>query len=348
MKVGDKKINVMVTGVGGCGVGEGIVKALKMQNCYNIYATDCDPYAPTLYLVRKGFLVPRAQNLHYIATLKTLCKKYTIDVLIPGSDRETRVLTNYKNKIGKVLVLVNEPRIVKTASDGWLTYQFLKKHNFNYVPTCLPKGRYRFIEKQGFPLIIKPRFSAGSHDIFIAENLKELEVFLYIHRKKRIESIIQKYIGAPNEEYTVGVIISQKGAIVSTIALRRTLLAGASFKMEVSTDDKLLILAQDIAKRIGARGPLNIQARKVKNEYFVFEINPRFSGTTPVRCGLGINEPHIVIQDSLFKKSIPLQKHKKNYMICRAFQEVYFYKREFTKLKLEKQIRGSGMIMNYL
>ena len=55
-----------------------------------------------------------------------------------------------------------------------------------------------------------------------------------------------------------------------------------------------------IAKSLDARGAINIQCRFVDGEVLVFEINPRFSGTTSLRAMVGYNEPDLLVRHHVF------------------------------------------------
>jgi carbamoyl-phosphate synthase large subunit len=61
---------------------------------------------------------------------------------------------------------------------------------------------------------------------------------------------------------------------------------------------------REIAQAIGARGPVNIQCRLVDGVVKVFEINPRFSGTTSLRAMVGYNEPDVLIQRHIYGAAI--------------------------------------------
>ena len=57
--------------------------------------------------------------------------------------------------------------------------------------------------------------------------------------------------------------------------------------------------AEKIAEALGSIGPLNIQGRWNGSQFIPFEINPRFSGTTPMRALAGFNEPERMIEEWL-------------------------------------------------
>jgi carbamoyl-phosphate synthase large subunit len=94
-------------------------------------------------------------------------------------------------------------------------------------------------------------------------------------------------------------------------------------------------------------GPVNVQLRKSKGEFFIFEINPRFSGTTPIRAALGVNEPDMMIKNLVLEKKIRSIKNKKSMMISRMFQEVYFPRKDFEELKKNREVVGKGRLVDY-
>ena len=55
-----------------------------------------------------------------------------------------------------------------------------------------------------------------------------------------------------------------------------------------------------IASGLNINGPVNIQCRKTDDGIIPFEINPRFSGTTPIRALFGVNEVETTIEAALF------------------------------------------------
>ena len=57
----------------------------------------------------------------------------------------------------------------------------------------------------------------------------------------------------------------------------------------------VLRTAEAIAQGLGSVGPLNIQGRISRGTFVPFEINPRFSGTSPMRAMAGFNEPELLI-----------------------------------------------------
>jgi carbamoyl-phosphate synthase large subunit len=118
------------------------------------------------------------------------------------------------------------------------------------------------------------------------------------------------------------------GELINSIAVKRNILSSLSnrLKMQNRTENQRLgsVLAlsngisqgeigpfpevtqqcEEIAVALGTRGPLNIQCRLVDGKVYVFEINPRFSGTTSLRAMVGFNEPDLLIRRHVLQEKI--------------------------------------------
>ena len=70
------KINVLVTGVGGGGVGEQIMKCLRLSALdINIIGCDMSKSSMGLKEADKGYIVPPASSVDYIDCVLGICKK---------------------------------------------------------------------------------------------------------------------------------------------------------------------------------------------------------------------------------------------------------------------------------
>ena len=78
----------------------------------------------------------------------------------------------------------------------------------------------------------------------------------------------------------------------------------------------------DITKHLKPYGPTNFQLRLTEKGPTVFEINPRFSGTTPIRTMFGINEVEVIVNAVLFGK-MPQKIKKKRGIVMRYFENQF-------------------------
>ena len=66
---------------------------------------------------------------------------------------------------------------------------------------------------------------------------------------------------------------------------------------------------------------MNIQCRFVGGRVKVFEINPRFSGTTSIRAMVGYNEPDVLMRKHIFGEDIPVDFEYEEAVILRSLSE---------------------------
>jgi carbamoyl-phosphate synthase large subunit len=339
------KIPVLITGVAGGVIGRQCMKALELaQTDYKIITCDINPNSLGLYLADNSYIVPKVTDGKYLETIFRLCEKEGIKVVIPGSEPELEKLCEYQEEFKNkgILLLANDPKVIKTCQDKWLTNDFLKENSFKYPKSYIPKDKDD-VDQLPFPVIIKPTSGgSGSKGVFIAQNPDELTFFIEYLKKQGMDSIIQEYVGSADEEYTVGVLHSLDGEHLGTFVLKRIVKLGLSTKSSVKdyNNDEVYIIssgvsqgivddfpdvaefALKVAESLKSRGPLNIQCRKTDQGIFLFEINPRFSGTTSIRALCNYNEPDLLIRKHLLNQEVGEIKIKKG-LVLRDLENYY-------------------------
>ena len=85
----EEMIKVLITGVGGGGNGEQLIKALRLaKTTYKIYGADITNLSKGLKEVDIPIILPRANEINYIDKLIECIKINKIQVLFPGSEIE--------------------------------------------------------------------------------------------------------------------------------------------------------------------------------------------------------------------------------------------------------------------
>jgi carbamoyl-phosphate synthase large subunit len=347
--------NVLVTAVGGI-VGEGIVKSLKFANAsaaapvhYKIYGADMNDKAAGLYRCDCGMLIPAASSPDYIDSIIRIVHENNIRAVYVGSDRELLTIANAKNTIeaeSGAIVLTNPVDVIVTARDKWKTYEFLNKNRLPCPVSCLPEDKDQLIEKFSFPLVVKPREGYGSVHFYIVNNIRETEFAISAIQSSGWKPIIQEYLNGASKEYTTGVTIDRNGRhVMSSISLRKFTKSGQTYRAFVDSFDQIRKSAENVAKKLGARGAVNIQAKFDDNDAKVFEINPRFSATLPIRTVAGINEADIVFRNSVLGEDIYIEDYKK--MLClRYWNEIYVNPSAFQQMSSLKHIEQDNHSFN--
>ncbi len=346
-----KPITVLATGIGSCGPGEGVVKALKHANTqlgrqkYRIIGCDMNALSAMTFRVDGGYQVPRCTDPAYFDRINEICKKEKVDILIPGSDAECDAVSNNIDKIDTaVYVMVHPKETVNICRDAWNTHQWLAENGFPTPQSYLPGQDASGL---GWPRIIKDRFGGGSKNVFIVENEDELKDRLEHFKRKKLQPIIQEYVGSMDEEYTTGVMVDKDGEILSSVTFRRTLIAGASGVMTCDEYPEVTATAEKIAKALQLHGSINVQSRLVDGTTYAFEMNPRFSGSEPIRVGVGVNEVDRAIDYYYLGKKLE-RVYPKKAAAMRCFQEVIGTLEDLEKLKKGEGLDKAGKINDYI
>ena len=335
-------VNVLVTGVSGGGVGRQCIKALRLgKHKYQIITCDTNPLSLGLHhpSCDKNYLVPSSLEKSYISTLLAISVKEKIQVIIPGSEAELLVISQNKQVFinNNILVLANTKSVIETCLNKKLTIQTLHRLGFKTPKSYIPKNYKDTRKNIHFPVVVKPfTCSGGSRGVFLAQNQKELKFFIEYLSKQGSKVIVQEYVGDANNEYTVGVLHSLKGQLLGSFALKRIVKGALSIKSEnrdynnpnisyvISTGisqgeandfPDIRKQCEKIAKALNSKGPLNIQCRIVNNEIYVFEINPRFSGTSSMRALCGFNEPETLIDLHILGKKPKVMNYKSGFIL---------------------------------
>jgi carbamoyl-phosphate synthase large subunit len=346
---------VLVTSVGSV-IGQGIIKSLNLANegkdnlvKYHIIGADMSPDSPGLYRADDGILVPPAISADYIDCLIKLCRQREVRAIFVGSDDELLTIARAQTQIEResaAKALVGPINLVSKARDKWKTFEFSKINNLPYAASALPSGREEFAREFGFPLVVKPREGYGSVHFNIAKNKEEMDFSIQAIEKAGYHAVIQEFLAG--EEFTTGITVDTSGKnIMSSISIKRIIKHGQTYRALV--DDFALIResAEKFASKLGVKGAINIQAKLQGDKPVIFEVNPRFSASCPIRAVAGVNEPDIVFRNTILKEEINIKTYRK--MFCmRYWNEVYIpmstYEKTVVKGETRNDQNGSFMV----
>jgi carbamoyl-phosphate synthase large subunit len=268
-----------------------------------------------------------------------------------GADEEIIPLLTLRERLKKetgATVITNPKEVISIASDKWTTYQHLKKNNISCAHSALPEDSEGFIGQTGFPIVVKPRQGHGSLHFYVVHNDDEMRQAISSIEAVGWQPILQEYLDGVNNEFTSGITVDKTGSsIMSSISMRKIIKNGQTYKAFIDDFGSVRESAQKVAIKIGAKGPVNVQAKMVDDELKVFEINARFSATCPLRAFAGINEPDIVFRNMVLGEKIKTGPYQK--MVCmRYWNEVYVPFSTYEKIFTVKTIQSpSSEIPNY-
>jgi len=312
------KRNILVTGIGGGGNGEQIIKSLKLSKL-DIKIVGTNITSNTMYLndVDKFYSVPSANDIKYKESIITVIKNENIDFIFTGSETELLFWSNNRESLKSIGVRhpFNSNEIIELCLNKYNMFRQLELLHIN-IPKFNKIDQIEDINcVDYFPVILKPNTnSGGSSDVYIAFNKIELEMFSRHLLNKNVDVIVQEYLPFNDNEYTIGVSNKDNGEYVGSILLKRDFSSGLSVRNKFTKGGKKYIIssgvsqgeilhskdiekqAKRISKALNSVGPLNIQCRYINGELMVMEINPRISGTAALRALAGYNEVEEMIK----------------------------------------------------
>jgi carbamoyl-phosphate synthase large subunit len=345
------KTRVLITGVGGASVGHQILHALALvPGHYDIIAVDADPFSFGLYKTPERYIVPLAKSPQYISAIASIIEKKKVQVLIPGTEAELKALVRERATIESLgcTVLANPWSVIELCLDKLKLYSWLIANDFD-TPKTVEACKWKdLVADTGYPIVGKPvSNSSGSRNVSILIN--DTEVRRYLESCDGFAVLFQEYIDAVQSEYTVGCCTDAEGSVIDSIILHRNLTGMALGNMRIVADrtyslstgysqgfivknTKIQEVCERLVTSVGIRGPCNIQCRFANGKVYLFEVHPRFSGTTSLRADVGFNEPDMLIRSMIHGNNVGRQSYETDVAVIRAFQSVVVPKTEMNQI----------------
>lgn len=348
----NNKSAVLITAIGGGGYGGQILKALRLipEQQYVLVGADAAEHCPQFRDVEHTCRLPLARDPGYLTALFKLCDRYRIRVVFPGCEPELKLMSAAKAEFESrgILLMAAEHTFIELCLNKERTNQRLAELGYAAPRHLNVTNREALAAVDWFPVVVKPSVGAGgSANCFIAQNQTELMALCdYLGLENIAGSfIVQEYVGTPEEEYTVGVLHDLDGNYINSIAVRRLMSGQLNIRSSVLNrtgeqrfGPRLVISSgvsqgyvgrfesvtcqcRDIAAALSARGAINIQCRLVDGVVKVFEINPRFSGTTSIRAMVGYNEPGVLLCHHLMGEPVEVDFPYEEGVVLRELRE---------------------------
>lgn len=324
------KISVLVTGIGGYGAQ--IVKALKLAKVpYEIIGSDMSPLCGAMQDVDQPYVISGAKSEQYIDEILWICEKHSIQAVFPGTEIEVQQLSLSRElfESRRIFLPINPQSVLDICFDKEKTVTWLRNNGYAYPRTITIKSSEDLELCDFYPVVLKPAVGgSGSSNLYLAQDKAELITFGQYLLSVCKSFIVQEYVGSAYSEYTVGVLCDMEGEIINSIAVKRNITSGLSSKIKVPNHSRnktvgdilaistgitqgeigafpeVTIQCEEIAKKMGCKSAVNIQCRLVNGKIYVFEINPRFSGTTSFRAMVGYNEPDLLVRKHVLGESL--------------------------------------------
>ncbi|MFQ5431763.1 MAG: ATP-grasp domain-containing protein [Nitrospinota bacterium] len=255
-----------------------------------VVVTDTDSLSAGLFFSDKFYAVPLSGSPEYISSIKEVCRKEDINLLIPTIDEELPLFGRYKDDFKKagVRIPVSDHEVGEICNDKYKTYLFFKENSLPIANTYLPDMVRRVRPKP--PLFIKPRIGRGAVSSYPINTEKELDFFLeYVENP-----VVQDYL--PGKEFTIDVLCDYDSRVISVVPRERLVIrSGVSDRGITYKHQGLIDTSMEVASKLRLIGAANLQCKLDGDKITFFEVNPRFSGAIQLTIRAGANFPAMLI-----------------------------------------------------
>jgi carbamoyl-phosphate synthase large subunit len=299
---------VLVSGVSGI-VGYGIVNSLKLSHHkIRVIGSCLDNYNYGSFQVDQNFIAPLTSKPEYLAWLEKLVFDEQISFAIPGIEIDVHCWNKNRKTLHAAgcAPLLNSENLIDITYNKFQFYKDVEPRKFSHtIPTTDLISYSDVCQFLGTrDLIAKPKVG------FAKKGFKKIsnETDFYGHlRMNPVDFVFQPNLESDGFEYTTGIFGDGIGGYSATITLRRRLSsAGYTEYAEVVDEPSIDEIVSEYCHLYHPLGPTNFQFMKVGVQFYLLEINPRFSSSNSIRTLLGFNEAEMLL-DFVLEGVLPAQ-----------------------------------------
>jgi carbamoyl-phosphate synthase large subunit len=241
-------------------------------------------------ILDRFYTVPEWSDLAYIEVLIGIVEQEGVDLIIPLTDVEVDVLSLHRRLFEFVgaTVCVSPGESILRCRDKRSVGNWFENHEAVRVPRIYETEE---IEAQhvAFPLVSKPVKGRSSQGLRIYHSHEELP------RTLDDQAVYQQYI--EGEIYTVDVVRDTRGQVVALPRLELVRTAnGAGVTVSVQPDrSELIALSESVVHAMDLIGAVNLEFIHDGMDYYLIDINPRFSAGVgfSIASGFEVVKHHI-------------------------------------------------------
>ena len=268
----------------------------------------------------------------YVQAMLNICEREKIDAIFPSWDPDVYVLSKNKDRFASMGVLIPVPDydVTLTALDKHLTIKAAEKIGFPCPRTYLYENEEdvrNIVKEEGFPLVIKPRFTSGGKGMAIVNNMTDLFDHLKFEANGFYKPIIQEYIPGGEKESLQFVIDTDGNPAFAFHKKRlRTFRVNSRFGT-VSKSATLPPYFQQATRLMQSfgwwgAGGLEVLIDPRDGSYKLMEINARYPRQLWNRTEMGINEPGMCLDIARGKKFPTMLDYEQNVLFVNPVEDV--------------------------
>lgn len=343
-----KDLTVLVTA---CGAEfmPGLANCLKDngERAIKIVGTDKQNDGTMLQIVDVFYQVPSVQDPNYVDALLDICKKESVDVLLPFMSAELLALIKRQSEFEKIgtKVSVSDPKSVEITTNKYKFYEFLKNNGIN-TPKYAKVSKWSELRQAcfecGYPkngVCVKATELNGSRGIrVINPNLSRFDILFnekpssFLTTLDDLESVLKERGTMPEMmamEYLPGIegsvdLIADNGRILYMAYRESTVNLHSIPQLAVIKENKEAFnIATKVISALGLSGSADLDFKEDINGHPVLmEINPRLAATLRIFKEGGLNLPYLRVKQ-LLGEDLPKITIKNNVTMRRRYLESF-------------------------
>jgi carbamoyl-phosphate synthase large subunit len=281
-------VKILITGVGAI-IGYGVLRSLKGSG-FHLIGMDIYADAYGQHLSDDFIQAIPTSDPGYPAFLEWVLRTYRPDLVLPCIEQDVARYDTMRDLFTAhgAACCLNTGDLIRLCADKWYFYEAAVARKLDSIETSLSSNFDELTAEFGLPFLLKPRRSYASKGIV---EIGSADVFALHKHRIGDYFMAQRYVGRPDEEYTVGAFGDGAGGFTAQIQLRRTLSGeGATQKARVVNDAGLTEAVASYCAAFLPVGPTNLQFRRDDGRWRLLEINPRISSSASLRAAFGYNE----------------------------------------------------------
>ncbi len=313
-------LKILFTGGGGAG-NEALFRMLQTKYLTHFADADVDSIDPGIPASHRHAL-PWATDCEFLSKTGELCRRLSIDLIVPGVDEELYLLASQSDAFGATRLLLPSANYIAIMLDKLSMVLSLKKKDIPVPRTYQLSDSWVDLD---FPCISKPRKGRGSRGVRTLQNSTEAALLRDTLGPCACDYIVQeKVVG---QEYTVQMVATAEGTLHAVVPVKVYIKRGVTLRAETYYEPRVIAACIAIHEALPTSGCYNIQLiLTAEGKVMPFEINPRVSTTLCLVVASGVdpieifNSPERFDYGKLqfFKSGLRLQRHWWNHFISVA------------------------------
>jgi len=250
-------------------------------------AADRDPLAPACALADQAFQVPGIDHPDYIQHLLAIALNHGVGLIVPTNDFELPLLADQAERFAAagIQLALSGAGFVHLCRDKWQLVQRLRLEGIPVPASWLPG---QIASPLPDHLFLKPRDGSASLDSYPCRR-EDLERMLSLVPRP----LVQEFLEGP--EISVDALLDFQGRTLHFVPRERIRTLAGEVVESVTLDrpdlEPWLEQVLAVCSRLGARGPLTIQAFLTPGGPVLTEVNPRIGGGFPLARAAGGDYP---------------------------------------------------------